>query len=226
MTNPTLSTSPEMHPAIPDTIAQSLPSQFEAPPPQPRKADRAAAKKESKEAEKARKQAEKEKAKEAERHRKELEQKRKEAQRTQAEALKNAVNASKISAAEDEEKRRREAAAASAAAGNGAQTNGPTAAGENGGGNKKENGFISGLTVNRNRPGAKSMSRRSLGWLKSDSSSSGKGNGNGNGGDDVAVDGDQNVPGVPPIPERLARPAKERFSFSLGRKKSNLTPGQ
>lgn len=194
MTNPTLSTSPEMNPAVPDTIAQSLPSQFEVP----KKADRAAAKKESKEAEKARKLAEKEKAKADERQRKELEQKRKEAQRTQAEALKNAVNASKISAAEDEEKRRRESAAGAASPANGPADD-----------SKKENGFISGLTVNRNKPGAKSMSRRSLGWLKSDS---GKG--------DVAVDGEP----IPPIPDRLAKPAKERFSFSLGRKKSNLTP--
>ncbi|OBT67611.1 hypothetical protein VE03_03725 [Pseudogymnoascus sp. 23342-1-I1] len=224
VTNPTLSTSPEMHPAIPETIAQSLPSQFEAPA--PKKADRAAAKKESKEAEKARKHAEKEKAKADERQRKEVEQKRKEAQRTQAEALKNAVNASKISAAEDEEKRRREAAVAGAAANGQA-----TAAGADGNGNgshsgngKKENGFISGLTVNRNKPGAKSMSRRSLGWLKSDSSSSSSA-GRGGGGGDVAVDGETAVP-VPTIPERLARPAKERFSFSLGRKKSNLTPGQ
>lgn len=202
VTNPTLSTSPEMNPAVPDTIAQSLPSQFDAP----KKADRAAAKKESKEAEKARKQAEKEKAaaekekaKADEKQRKEAENKRREAYRTQAEALKNAMNASKISAAEDEEKRKREAAAAA-----GSPSNGPT--------DKKENGFISGLTVNRNRPGAKSMSRRSLGWLKSDP---GKG--------EVAVDGDQPIP---PIPDRLAKPAKERFSFSLGRKKSNITPQQ
>ena len=196
VTNPTLSISPEMNPAVPVTIAQSLPSQFEAP----KKADRAAAKKESKEAEKARKLAEKEKAKADERQRKELEHKRKEAQKTQAEALKNAVNASKISAAEDEEKRRRESAAGAASPANGLADNG-----------KKENGFISGLTVNRNKPGAKSMSRRSLGWLKPDS---GKG--------DVAVDGEP----IPPIPDRLAKPAKDRFSFSLGRKKSNLTPPQ
>ncbi|KFY85563.1 hypothetical protein V500_08334 [Pseudogymnoascus sp. VKM F-4518 (FW-2643)] len=196
VTNPTLSTSPEMNPAVQDTIAQSLPSQFEVP----KKTDRAAAKKESKEAEKARKLAEKEKAKADERQRKELEHKRKEAQKTQAEALKNAVNASKVSAAEDEEKRRRESAAGAASPANGPADNG-----------KKENGFISGLTVNRNKPGAKSMSRRSLGWLKSDS---GKG--------DVAVDGEP----IPPIPDRLAKPAKERFSFSLGKKKSNLTPPQ
>ncbi|KFY40823.1 hypothetical protein V494_03298 [Pseudogymnoascus sp. VKM F-4513 (FW-928)] len=206
MTNPTLSTSPEMHPAVPDTIAQSLPSQFEPP----KKVDRAAAKKESKEAEKARKHAEKEKAavekekaKADERHRKELEHKRREAHKTQAEALKNAMNASKISAAEDEEKRRREASAS------GSPSNGGPSSSSDG---KKENGFISGLTVNRNRPGAKSMSRRSLGWLKSDS---GKG--------EVAVDGDQPIP---PIPDRLAKPAKERFSFSLGKKKSNLSPQQ
>ncbi|KFY94663.1 hypothetical protein V498_03790, partial [Pseudogymnoascus sp. VKM F-4517 (FW-2822)] len=160
MTNPTLSTSPDLNPSsVPDNIAQSLPSQFEPPslPPPPKKADRAAAKKESKEAEKARKHAEKEKAaaekerlKAEERVRKEGEQRRREAARTQAEALRNAVNASKISAAEDEEKRRRESSA-----------DGSVAAGEgngNGNGNgsyKKENGFISGLTVNRNRPGAK-----------------------------------------------------------------------
>ncbi|OBT47594.1 hypothetical protein VE00_03012 [Pseudogymnoascus sp. WSF 3629] len=208
-TNPTLSTSPEMHPAVPDTIAQSLPSQFEAP----KKADRAAAKKESKEAEKARKHAEKEKAaadkekaKADERQRKELDHKRKEAQRTQAEALKNAMNASKISAAEDEEKRRREAASSA-----GSLVNAPSdSSSSNNYNNKKENGFISGLTVNRNKPGSKSMSRRSLGWLKPDSA---KG--------EVAVDGDHPIP---PIPDRLAKPAKERFSFSLGRKKSNLTP--
>ncbi|KFY19002.1 hypothetical protein V493_08201 [Pseudogymnoascus sp. VKM F-4281 (FW-2241)] len=200
VTNPTLS-SPEMHPVVPDTIAQSLPSQFEVP----KKVDRAAAKKESKEAEKARKlaekeraAAEKEKAKADERQRRELDQKRRDAHREQAEALKNAMNASKISAAEDEEKRRREASASAS------PSNGPA--------DKKENGFISGLTVNRNKPGTKSMSRRSLGWLKSDS---GKG--------EVAVDGEHPIP---PLPDRLPKSAKERFSFSLGRKKSNITSQQ
>lgn len=184
MSNPTLPTSPDMKAAIPNgPISSSLPQNG-----LPRKGDRDRAKKESKEAEKARKLAEKEKIKAEERQRKESDQKRKDLYRVQTETLKAAVNASKLSAAEDEEKRRKEAAGLT--------------------GDKKENGLMSGLNLNRNKAGSKSMSRKSLGWLKPDTSR----------GDVVVVEGEP----MPPIPDRIDKPAKERFSFNLGRKKSNL----
>ncbi|KAE9381831.1 cysteine proteinase, partial [Stipitochalara longipes BDJ] len=80
------------------------------------KEDKEREKKESKEAEKARKvaekAAEKERQKAEEKKKKDLENTRKEYQRTQAEQVKQAMAASKQSAAEDEERRKKEAAGA------------------------------------------------------------------------------------------------------------------
>jgi ubiquitin carboxyl-terminal hydrolase 9/13 len=157
------------------------------------KAEREREKKEQKEAEKARKAAEKEKAKADERLRKEQEAKRKEYQKTQADQVKAAVAASKQSAAEDEERRRKEAVAAGII------------------NEKRDNGFVSGLSLSRNNKGSKSMSRKSFGWLKS-------GEGSKDGNETAVAEGDA----MPQTPEKLDKSSKDRFSFSLGRKKSNL----
>lgn len=188
VTSPPLPTSPITTTSVPELKVPLLSPQAASP-----KTDRERAKKESKEAEKARKLAEKENLKAAEKQRKDLEHKRRESIRTQAEEMKAVLAASKASAAEDEEKRRKEAEAASSA-------------------DRKENGIISGLNLSRSKTGSKSMSRKSLGWLKGDSSSKGS--------SDVAViDGEP----MPPVAEHhREKSARDRFSFSLGRKKSNL----
>jgi ubiquitin carboxyl-terminal hydrolase 9/13 len=157
------------------------------------KLERERTKKENKEAEKARKAAEKEKAKAEEKRQKELESKRKEYQKTQAEQVKAALTASKQTAAEDEEKRRKEAAGAGIIS------------------EKKESGLIGGLSLSRSGKGSKSMSRKSFGWLKS-------GDGSKDSSETAVAEGDA----VPQTPEKNEKPSKERFSFSLGKKKSNL----
>jgi ubiquitin carboxyl-terminal hydrolase 9/13 len=156
------------------------------------KVDKEREKKERKEAEKAQKVAEKEKAKAEEKRKKELEAQRKEHQKTQAEEVRAVLAASKVSAAEDEEKRRRDAAAAGLPP------------------EKKENGFKSGLSLSRNGKGSKSMSRKSFGWLKSGEGSKDASN--------TTVEGDADAQ----IPEKHEKPPKDRFSFGLRRKKSNL----
>jgi len=186
-----LTSPPVPSPPIATATVQEMPTPLSPVENTATKFDRDRSKKESKEAEKARKLAEKEKAKGEEKQRKELEQKRKEVQRVQAEEMKAAVAASKASAAESEEKRRREAVAAGAS------------------GEKKENGLMSGLNLSRNKAGSKSMSRKSLGWLKGDS---GKG--------EVTVEAEP----MPALPDKIDKSAKDRFSFGLGRKKSNLMP--
>jgi ubiquitin carboxyl-terminal hydrolase 9/13 len=157
------------------------------------KAERERAKREAKEAEKARKAAEKEKAKEDERLRKERETKRKEELKTQAEQMKAVVAASKQSAVEEEEKRKAENSPMSPIS--------PIP--------ENKEGFMKGsLRLSRSNRGSKSMSRKSFGWLKSGEGS--KDN------PDTAVDGEAG----PPTPEKHEKPMKERFSFSLGKKKS------
>jgi ubiquitin carboxyl-terminal hydrolase 9/13 len=157
------------------------------------KAEKEREKKEQKEAEKARKAAEKEKAKADEKLRKEQEARRKENQKTQADQVKAALAASKQSAAEDEEKRRKEAAAAGIS------------------NEKKDNGLAGGLSLSRSNKGSKSMSRKSFGWLKS-------GEGSKESNDSAVAEGDA----MPQAPEKLEKSSKDRFSFSLGKKKSNL----
>jgi ubiquitin carboxyl-terminal hydrolase 9/13 len=157
------------------------------------KAEKEREKKEQKEAEKARKAAEKEKAKADEKLRKEQEARRKENQKTQADQVKAALAASKQSAAEDEEKRRKEAAATGI-------TN-----------EKKDNGLAGGLSLSRSNKGSKSMSRKSFGWLKS-------GEGSKESNDSAVAEGDAMLQ----APEKLEKSSKDRFSFSLGKKKSNL----
>lgn len=157
------------------------------------KAEREREKKEQKEAEKARKAAEKEKAKADEKLRKEQEAKRREQQKTQADQVKAALAASKQTAAEDDEKRRREAAT-------GGIMN-----------EKKDNGLVGGLSLSRSNKGSKSMSRKSFGWLKS-------GDGSKDGNETAVIEGDA----MPQTPEKLEKSSKDRFSFSLGKKKSHL----
>lgn len=163
------------------------------------KEEREREKRENKEAEKARRAAEKEKAKDDERRRKETDAKRKEYQKAQAEQLKATIAASKLSAAEEEERRRRQSLSSSL----------PTA--QQG---KRENGLARGLTLSRSNKGSKSMSRKSLGALfnkneftKSDPMKES---------DESAIDTEAG----PQTPERNGKPGKDRFSFSLGRKKS------
>lgn len=72
----------------------------------------------------------------------------------------------------------------------------------------KKDSFVSGLSLSRSHRGSKSMSRKSFGWLKS--GEGGKDSG------DTAIDGDAG----PQTPEKHDKPSKDRFSFSLGRKKS------
>jgi ubiquitin carboxyl-terminal hydrolase 9/13 len=73
---------------------------------------------------------------------------------------------------------------------------------------KKDNGLVGGLSLSRSNKGSKSMSRKSFGWLKS-------GEGSKEGNDTAIAEGDA----MPQTPEKSA---KDRFSFSIGRKKSNL----
>jgi ubiquitin carboxyl-terminal hydrolase 9/13 len=156
------------------------------------KAERDREKKELKEAEKARKAAEKEKAKADEKLRKELETKRREYQKTQAEQVKAALAASKLSAVEEEEKRKTEMSLTGAVP-------------------DKKDGFMkNSLSLSRSNRGSKSMSRKSFGWLKSGEGSKD--------GVETAVDGEAG----PQTPEKHDKSSKERFSFSLGRKKSTL----
>lgn len=164
----------------------------------------------SKEAEKARKAAEKSLYKAEEQRRKELEIKRREYQESQAEQLKATIAASKATAAEEEERRKREAtlAATGSNASTASETSStpmndlPTIP-------EKSNGIGRSLTMSRSHKGSKSMSRKSFFGLNKDKSHE-------NG--DTAVDGESG----PQTPEKNEKEKKERFSFSLGRKKSNL----
>ncbi|KAG9238667.1 putative ubiquitin carboxyl-terminal hydrolase creB [Amylocarpus encephaloides] len=160
------------------------------------KHDKERERRELKEAEKARKHSEKEKAKAEEQKRKEVMLSRRETHKTQEEETKRAMALSKQSAAEEEEKRK-----ARDSTSNGAV---------------KENGHhektFSIPTLNRSHKGSKSMSRKSFGFL-------GGRNGESKGssvGDDTstATEGESMLQ----TPEKHSK--KERFSFSLGRKKS------
>jgi ubiquitin carboxyl-terminal hydrolase 9/13 len=184
-------------PAMPPVISPTVSSPLEPATRTKTKEE----KKESKEAEKARKAAEKlaekERAKEAEKKRKDFEASRKEYQRVQAEDMKKAMAESKKTA-EEEEKRKKEAAA----------SNGPAVAfaGENGH-HEKDKPFSLG-SLSRSGKGSKSMSRKSFGFL----SNKAKDN------EDTAVEGEAG----PQTPEKNSKPAKERFSFGVGRKRSDL----
>jgi ubiquitin carboxyl-terminal hydrolase 9/13 len=163
------------------------------------KADLEREKKEAKEAEKTRKAsekaAEKEKIKEMEKRRKEAENQR----RAQADEVKRAMALSKQSAIEEEEKRKRESSQAASSEAS------ETSSKENGHADK---GFGSLGNLGRKHTVNKSMGRKSFNFL-------GKNN---DGKDDTAVDGESG----PQTPDKHQKSAKERFSFSLGRKKSNL----
>jgi len=190
---------------VPPVLSNFVPSI--GVPKQKTKEEKAREKQEAKDAEKAKKvadkAAEKERFKDAEKRRKEQDSFRKELKHSTAEETRKAIAASKQSAAEEEEKRKREAAAA-------ASSSSLEKEKENGHPEKdkeKEKAFGLG-SLGRGHKGSKSMSRKSFGFL-------GK---NGDKGEDTAVDGDLG----PQTPEKNSKPSKERFSFGLGRKKSNL----
>jgi ubiquitin carboxyl-terminal hydrolase 9/13 len=179
------------------------------------KEGRGRAKREIKEAVKARRAAEKEKAKLEEQRRKDSDTRRKEVLLKQQEDMKAALAASKATAAEDDERRK---------------LAGLPTTGEK---EKKENGImggLGGLSLKRDGKGSKSMSRRSLGWLKKEREDKDKAS------SEASGEAQEDVP--PPLPDKpLPEPVraatngkdtekekagKERFSFGLGRKKSNL----
>jgi ubiquitin carboxyl-terminal hydrolase 9/13 len=70
--------------------------------------------------------------------------------------------------------------------------------------------LVGGLSLSRSNKGSKSISRKSFGWLKS-------GEGSKDGTETAIAEGD-----AMPQTEKLDKPSKDRFSFSLGKKKSNL----
>lgn len=167
-------------------------------------------KRENKEAEKARKVAMKEQLKAESIRRKENEAKRIQYQKDQAEQMRAVMEASKATAAEEEERRKREAAAApndasTMSASQSGLSDLPTI--------PEKNGMGRSLRLSRSGPGRKSMSRRSFFGLNKEKSAE---NGASNG--DIAVEGGDG----PPTPEKHEKGDKSRFSFSLGRKKSNL----
>ncbi|KAI1859004.1 hypothetical protein JX265_004611 [Neoarthrinium moseri] len=160
------------------------------------KSDKSREKKEAKAAEKARKVAEKEELKAKEKARKEREAQLREARKSEADELRRALEESKKLAAEEEKAKKEEPATGS--------TSSP------------------GL-LNRSHRGSKSMSRRSFGFL---------------GKDKARRDSNDVAPPVPPalaeeesVEQSNGSPSKpsqtqathkvkERFSFSIGRKKS------
>ncbi|KAI0137088.1 hypothetical protein BJ170DRAFT_43574 [Xylariales sp. AK1849] len=159
------------------------------------KVDRSREKKEAKAAEKARKIAEKEELKAKEKQRKERETSLREARKTEADELRKALEESKKMAVEEEDAKKKEQASSAT----------PTSS--------------PGL-LNRAGRGSKSMSRKSFGFLVKDRKrDSGE------------------VPPTPPTPvearngdhssdspekqDRSTPKVKERFSFGIGRKKSN-----
>jgi ubiquitin carboxyl-terminal hydrolase 9/13 len=183
-------------PATPLTPATPLVPILEAAQPKSR-VDKEREKKELKEAEKARKQAEKDKIKAEEQKRKDQMIARREQIKAQDEEMKRALAASKQSSAEDEEKRKMA---------EGGSVNG--AAKENGHAEKP-----SGVgSLSRAHTVSKSMSRKSFGFLGGKKAETKEAS--------TAVEGE---PG-PQTPEKHTKTAKDRFSFSLGRKKSNLFP--
>ncbi|TVY64224.1 putative ubiquitin carboxyl-terminal hydrolase creB [Lachnellula suecica] len=172
-------------------------------PAKSRKEDKEREKKEQKEADKARKIAEKEKAKADEQKRKDAIQARKEEVKAAEAEVKRVMAASKQSAAEEEEKRKRETSSTST-----------SETGKENGHPEKEKGFGIG-SLSRSHKGSKSMSRKSFGFL------------GGKNGDKVPMPSDDSHTAVegdsgPQTPEKHAKSTKDRFSFSLGRKKSNL----
>ncbi|KAI9745125.1 MAG: hypothetical protein M1818_001403 [Claussenomyces sp. TS43310] len=162
------------------------------------KEDREREKRAGKEAEKARKIAEKEKAKEDERRRKETEGRWKENRKTQAEQLRATMAASRISAAEEEAKRQREATTSASL---------PTVQEAH-----QDQGLARGHTLGRGNKRSKSLSRKSFSALF------GKHEAN----KDVDLDRVVDEEAGPQTPDRNDKTGKERFSFSLHRKKSKL----
>jgi ubiquitin carboxyl-terminal hydrolase 9/13 len=161
------------------------------------KVDKKAEKKEAKAAEKARKTAEKEEVKAKEKQRKEREAQLREARKNEADEIRKALEESKRMALEEEQNKKKDQAASST------PLNSPG--------------------LSRSHRGSRSMSRRSFGFLGKDktrrdsmdvppvpaASAEGQNGENGNG-----TNG-QTSQGTP-------QKAKERFSFSLGRKKSTI----
>ncbi len=141
-------------------------------------------------AEKARKVAEKEQAKQAEKERLDRQMRIREAQRNEQEQLQKILQESKEMAKEEEKRRKDEASA-----------NGEAS---------KPSGFL-----NRANRGSKSMSRKSFAFLGKD-----KNEKNGDAGHPSAEGTQQNGSNGTPTAANSDKPLKDRFSFSLGRKKS------
>ena len=200
----------------PPSVAPELPSKVKSKEEKLRHQKEKEAEKAKKAADKA---AEKEKLKAEEKRIKELHAFRKEELRAREEETKKALALSKQTAIEEEERRKRESGpgtgiSRAATYADGTPQNGDKDAG-------KEKGFMGSLS--RSHRGSKSMSRKSFGFLGKEKPlpaivNGGAGSGNGN---ETAVEGE---PG-PQTPEKHTKPTKERFSFGLGRKKSNLMSG-
>ncbi|EHL03596.1 putative ubiquitin carboxyl-terminal hydrolase creB [Glarea lozoyensis 74030] len=191
-----LPTSPGVAPPPAAPLTPAAPHVPILEPAKPKsKADKEREKKELKEAEKARKQAEKDKIKADEQRRKDLANTRKERTKAEEEEIKRALAASKQTA-EDEEKRK-------------------LAEGGSANGAAKENGHAQKAigSLSRAHTVSKSMSRKSFGFLGGGKKSEAKE-------ESTAVEGDSG----PQTPEKHSKATKDRFSFSLGRKKSNLFP--
>ncbi|ERS99840.1 ubiquitin carboxyl-terminal hydrolase 9/13 [Sporothrix schenckii 1099-18] len=180
-------------------------------------------KREAKAAEKARKVQEKENAKELERQRKEREKEREAQRKADAEEMRRVIAASRQTAAEEKDARKNSI--------------------DNAAGGGKAAGFLS-----RSGRGSKSMSRKSFNFLAkeklekatipespfSSEQTTALSNGSTNGSSVASSNGaipptaplaqTQSPTSLPPLPElaQADKPVrKERFSFSLGRKKSN-----
>lgn len=129
------------------------------------KEEREIQKKAAKELEKAQKALEKDRLKNEANDKKKLETYRRSQATAQAEQLKATLAASKASAAEEEEARRRRANSSPPNTSNSDSTTSSVAGAPE---MKKENGLMRNLTLNRNNPGSKSMSRKSfLGFSRS-----------------------------------------------------------
>jgi ubiquitin carboxyl-terminal hydrolase 9/13 len=176
-------------------------------------------KKEAKEAEKVKKKEEKEQAKANEKRRKEAESGRKEYQKQQAEQMRQVLAASRSTAAEEEDKRKKEGELATIPEKNSKESKKEVGTNGNGIFNGETN-TLGRLSLTRSHKGSKSMSRKSFGFLSGRSASVSGPSTGGIEGSDTLLEGNESS--QIQTPETNSKPPKERFSFSLGRKKSSL----
>ena len=195
--------------AVPAAVAAAAPPAVQELPRKSKedksrdKKEQKAAEKEQKAAEKARKVAEKEQAKQADKERLERQARAREAQKTEQDQLQKILQESKEMAKDEEKKRKDEA-------------------GPNGDASQKSPGFLS-----RANRGSKSMSRKSLAFLGKDKTDKTDKMDTIGDTSSVSIDGAQQNGhnghnGTAPAtnPEKQDKPLKDRFSFGLGRKKS------